>query len=249
MTTAPPAQLACARFTSCSGCQLMLLNCEEQLAELAEAVVITTFDLASSSSEQEGPVAVALVEGSISTPSELVRLLALRRRAQWLVAIGACALTGGVNALVARDRSLAAQTVYGPTGAVLDSFPPQPLHHFVRVDGEIAGCPPERHELLNQLGALLHGGQPGRQEMPVCMECRLRELRCLLIEDHRPCLGPVTLAGCRARCPAVGVGCEGCRGAVKEANQEEMFRLLLETGLPEREIHFRLERFAGERHD
>lgn len=249
MKATPPVQLACARFTSCSGCQLMLLNCEEQLAGLADAVAFTTFELASSRRGEAAPVAVALVEGSISTPSELVRLLALRRRARWLVAVGACALTGGVNALAARDRNRAAQAVYGPSGAALESFPPQPQHHFIRVDGEVAGCPPERHELLSLVGALLHGGRPGHQEMPVCMECRLRELRCLLIEGRVPCLGPLTRAGCLARCPAVGTGCEGCRGAVAEANREEMFRLLLAAGLPEREIHRRLERFAGERHD
>lgn len=249
MTAALSVQLVCARFTSCSGCQLMLLNCEEQLPELAAAVKFAAFDLASSGAETEAPVAVALVEGSISTPAELTRLLALRRRAQWLVAIGGCALTGGVNALADRDRHRATLAVYGPPGAALDSFPPQPLHHFVHVDGEIAGCPPERHELLNALAALLRGGSPGHQVMPVCMECRSRELRCLLLEDGRPCLGPVTRAGCRARCPAVGSGCEGCRGMVAEANRAEMCRLLLEIGLTEREIQQRLERFAGERHD
>ena len=128
-------------------------------------------------------------------------------------------------------------------------FPPQPVDRFVKVDWRIPGCPPERHELLQSLSVLLHGGWPGRQVMAVCMECRINENRCLLLEDQAPCLGPVTSAGCNAACPGLGVPCEGCRGLMPEANLEEMRRLLDAAGLSEQEICHRLERFGEAPYD
>lgn len=245
MSLQPPLKLAYARFTSCSGCQLMLVNCEVQLAELVEWVVLGEFPLVSSASGRESPSDVALVEGSISTPEELSRLLELRHRTELLVAIGSCALTGGVNRQVKGARSDAVTSVYQQETLCTKTFPPQPLHHFVTVDWKIPGCPPERHDLVETLGAVLHGGWPGWQDTPVCTECRTLEYRCLLIEDRLPCLGPVTRSGCHARCPSIGVVCEGCRADVAEANRDELFRLLLETGLPEREARNRLDLFGG----
>ncbi len=230
--------LAWVRYTSCSGCQLMLTNCEAQLAELAMQVELREFDLISSACAEKGRVDLALVEGSVSTPTELDSLLDLRARSRWLVAIGACALTGGINALAG-----------GAERPEPGTFPPQPLRRFVRVDWEIPGCPPERSELLSLFGALRHGGWPARLECAVCMECRIAENRCLLMEDRLPCLGPVTRAGCRARCPGVGVACEGCRGEVAEAHRDEVFRLLAGCGLPSREVRRRLGRFRGNGHD
>lgn len=229
--------LAYVRCTSCSGCQLMLVNCEEQLPELAMLVDWHGFALVSSRLDEKTPVDMALVEGSISTPAELESLLALRERARFLVAVGACALTGGVNALVGLEREAASGT-----------FPPQPVSRFVRVDQNIPGCPPERSDLLALLGAVRQGGWPGHLECPVCMECRIREYRCLLLEDRLPCLGPLTRGGCRARCPGIGVACEGCRGEVTEAHRDEAFRLLAERGLTVREIRRRLGRFGGSGH-
>jgi coenzyme F420-reducing hydrogenase gamma subunit len=241
-------QLAYVRFTSCSGCQLMLLNCEGDLARLLSDTDVHEFPLASSSAVAPGvKLDLALVEGSISTPQELCRLMDLRRRAGLLVAVGSCALSGGINALVPGERGAAVVDVYGEELTGLSSFPPQPVHRFVTVDFAIPGCPPERHDLLAALLSATVHGWPGRQMMPVCMDCRILENRCLLVEDHLPCLGPVTRAGCRARCPSVGVGCEGCRGDVEEANRVEMFRLLLEAGLSERDVSNRLSRFAEER--
>jgi coenzyme F420-reducing hydrogenase gamma subunit len=230
-------QLAYLRYTSCSGCQLMLIDCEEQLAALSALVDWQGFDLVSSSRNDKTPVDLALVEGAISTPGELESLLALRERARFLVAVGACALTGGINALVELGRE-----------AEPGTFPPQPVSRFVRVDRDIPGCPPERSDLLALIGALHRGGWPGHLECAVCMECRIRENRCLLQEDRLPCLGPVTRAGCRARCPSVGVICEGCRGEVTEAHRDELFRLLAECGLSVREIRRRLGRFRGTSH-
>jgi coenzyme F420-reducing hydrogenase gamma subunit len=243
-------RLAYVRFTSCCGCQLTLLNCEEQLAAIDEVAEVVAFDMASSRQDDGGPLDAVLVEGSISRPEELVELLRLRRRAEILVAVGACALTGGVNVLAGGDRIELCEGVYGECAREKLTFPPQPLLRFVRVDLEIAGCPPERSEHLKVLGALLHGGLPSSlPEYAVCMECRQRENLCLLLEAKQPCLGPVTRAGCNALCPSFGAICEGCRGPVTEANRAEESRLLLGLGLSERQVRARMERFSGVTHE
>ncbi len=245
MKFVPPIKLAWLRFTSCSGCQLTLLNNEDSLAELAHVVELHNFPLLSSACGNAEALDVALVEGSLTSPGEVERLLAIRRKSRLLVAVGACALTGGVNAMVKGERHKAMVSIYGKAGAEWDTFPPQPIHHFVKVDGQIPGCPPEPHELLQAIAAILHGGWPSHQVMPVCMECRINENRCLLEEDCAPCLGPITQAGCDALCPGLGVPCEGCRGVVPEANRDELYRLFITAGLSEQEIRHRLERFGA----
>ena len=241
----PPIDFSYVRYTSCSGCQLMLLNLESSLEDLAGLVRVNSFDLASSKCVPLGRTDLALVEGSISSTVELEHLLRLRKAAGTLVAVGLCAISGGINTLADRDRLAAPPDK--ETGRP-EYFPPQPLHRFVRVDAEIHGCPPERCDLENLIGALLRGGRPARQEMSVCMECRTAEHRCLLIEDRQICLGPVTRAGCEARCPGAAVGCEGCRGMVAEANLKEMLRLLMESGVSEQEALRRLNRFGEGQH-
>lgn len=226
------------RFTSCSGCQLTLLNLEQSLGLLAESLDLVRFDLFSSRRDDGGPLDLALIEGSVSAPEHIQELLALRCRATWLVAVGACALTGGINALAGADRCDARD----------NRFPPQPVARYVLIDAQLPGCPPEEEDYLQLLGAIGAGGLPQLREEPVCMECRSRELTCLLLECRLPCLGPVTCGGCGALCPAFGVPCEGCRGLAAEANLSEMYRQLLELGLGDREIGARLERFTGRSH-
>lgn len=237
-------RIAYQRYTSCGGCQLTLLNCERELPLVEKYFDVVDFPLISSVNDSDCSLDVALAEGSITSVEELQRLLALRRRAKFLIAVGACALSAGVNAL-AQDRQGLLADVYGAVPLPLETFLPQPLDRFVRVDGEIPGCPPEGSDYLRLLGALQQGGLPGEYAVPVCMECRLRENRCLLIEGQQPCLGPVTRGGCLARCPSYGAICEGCRGMVPEANIPEHFQLLLQTGLTAAEARGRLERFLG----
>lgn len=234
-------RIAYQRYTSCGGCQLTLLNCEQELLLVEKSFEIVEFHLVSSANDSDCILDVAFAEGSITTIEELQRLLELRRRTTFLIGVGACALSGGVNAL-AQDSEVLVAEIYGAQLKQL-TFPPQPLANFVRIDAEIPGCPPEGNDYLRLLGALLQGGFPGDQHMPVCMECRLRENRCLLIEEKAPCFGPVTRGGCLARCPSYGVVCEGCRGTVPEANFSELYPLLLQTGLTAGEIRGRLERF------
>jgi coenzyme F420-reducing hydrogenase gamma subunit len=237
-------RIAYQRYTSCGGCQLTLLNCERELPLVEKFFDIAEFPIISSSNDSDCSLDVALAEGSITSAEDLQRLLALRRRAKYLIAVGACALSGGINAL-AQDRDLLLADVYGSGALPVETFPAQPIARFVRVDGEIPGCPPEGSDYLRLLGALQQGGLPGEYAVAVCMECRLRENRCLLIDGKEPCLGPVTRGGCLARCPSFGAVCEGCRGVVPEANFPEHFQLLLQTGLTDTEVRRRLERFFG----
>jgi len=239
-------RLAYVRFTSCSGCQLTLLNAEDALPRLPALAEFVRFPLVSARDDDDGPLSAALVEGSVARPEELDELLALRRRARLLVAVGACAVTGGVNRLGGPLRWEEADAVYGDAAREKNTFLPQPLHQLVRVDLALAGCPVEAEELLQLLAALARGGLPALPEQALCLECRWRENRCLLIEGRLPCLGPVTRSGCGVHCPSRGVPCEGCRGAAAEANWAEMRRQLHEIGLGPREIKARLERFSGD---
>lgn len=236
-------RMAYQRYTSCGGCQLTFLNSERELPLIEKSFEVVEFPLVSSVNDSDSLLDVALAEGAIVTLEELQRLLTLRRRAKLLIAVGACALSAGVNAL-AQDRQGLLDEIYSAKLEQM-TFPPQPIGRFVHVDAEIPGCPPEGHDYLRLLGAILQGGLPGEYAVPVCMECRLRENRCLLIDGRQPCLGPVTRGGCLARCPSYGVICEGCRGVVPEANFPEHFQLLRQTGLTPTEARGRMERFLG----
>lgn len=240
-------RIAVVGFTSCGGCQLALLNCEAELALLATIAEVVLFPMASSRPDDGGPLDVVLVEGSIARPEELDELLALRRRGRILATVGACAATGGVNRLGNARRPLLLRKVYGAAAARRE-FPPLPVGRLVTVDVAIPGCPPEGGEILAAVAALLRGGVPDQPAWPVCLECRAQENHCLLSEARRCCLGPLTRGGCGARCPSIGIGCEGCRGAVAEANRGEMHRQLHELGLGESEIRGRLQRFLEDDH-
>jgi len=228
-----PLRLAWLRMTGCSGCQLSLLNAEPLLVEAAPHLDLVAFPMVSSRFDATDRLDAALVEGGISTPEELQALLALRRRVPLLVAVGACALTGGVPGLAGDHRGERFAHVYGEEKSCA-SFPPQPLSSFVKVDLEVPGCPPEPAELLESLCALAQQALPELPAYPVCFECRRAEHPCLLFETspRNACLGPLTRAGCGARCPALGIGCEGCRGRVAGPRTDALREVLREMGVP-----------------
>jgi len=219
----PRPRITFMRLSSCGGCQLTLLNCEAELALLAEQVELIGFPLVSSAPDDGGPLDLALVEGSVMTPAQSEGLLTLRQRSTVLVAVGACALTGGIHCLH-HPRATLFPRIYPATRDT--HHPPLPVAALIAVDAELPGCPPEGSELLLTVATALQGALPALPTHAVCMECICREQRCLLREDHLPCLGPVTRAGCGALCPGVGVPCEGCRGRFIEANLAEMQKLL-----------------------
>jgi coenzyme F420-reducing hydrogenase gamma subunit len=186
------------------------------------------------------------VEGAVSTPGDLATLFRLRSQSRILVAYGTCALHGGVAAMnnLTASRTQLKESVYGAAGADIESFAPAPFRNFVAVDFAITGCPPEKHDLVALLGALLAGTLPPVPSYPVCTECRSRENLCLLLERNQLCLGPIIQGGCNARCPATGIVCEGCRGPVDEANVAQELELLKERGFEPEEIMRRMSRFT-----
>jgi coenzyme F420-reducing hydrogenase gamma subunit len=211
-------KLAVLKFASCDGCQLTLLDCEDELLALTESVDIANF-LEASRAVQKGPYDLALVEGSITTQHDAERIQAVRRESKLLVSIGACATAGGIQALrnYADVREFTS-AVYATPEYVATLETSTPVSQHVRVDLELRGCPISKAQLLETLLALLHGRRPQLPSYSVCLECKRRGTPCVMVARGTPCLGPVTQAGCGALCPAYDRGCFGCFGPMESPN-------------------------------
>jgi coenzyme F420-reducing hydrogenase gamma subunit len=211
-------RLAVFKFASCDGCQLSLLDCEDGLLEVADAVQIANF-LEASREVSKGPYDLALVEGSITTSHDAERIQAVRKQSRLLVAIGACATAGGIQALrnFADVREFT-RAVYATPEYVATLAASTPIAQHVRVDFELRGCPISKRQLLEVLGAFLHGRRPNIPSYPVCLECKRRGAVCVTAARGVPCLGPVTQAGCGALCPSYARGCFGCFGPSEAPN-------------------------------
>ncbi|MBZ5580946.1 MAG: NADH:ubiquinone oxidoreductase [Acidobacteriia bacterium] len=234
-------------LTGCAGDQLVILNCEDQLLDLVALIDIRDFLMASSENRTDCPLDVALVEGAVLTNRDAERLRAIRQRSNLLVALGTCAVWGGVAALDrGADRSQLLEEVYGEAGHGYDSSHAQALREIVRVDLNITGCPIEKEHFLAAIAALLNGDTPVYPSYPVCTECRMQENNCLLMERGLPCCGPVTAAGCGARCPDLRVPCIGCRGPMADANPVSLLEVLEQKGFDRRQAAARLRTFAPE---
>jgi coenzyme F420-reducing hydrogenase gamma subunit len=234
-------------LTGCAGDQLAILNCEDELLDIAGAVDLKFFPMAMSNNDEDAALDIAFVEGAVVQPEDEQMLGKLRNRAKLLVALGTCAVWGGVQAMkneIAREELKL--KVYGPAGKRFDAVTPQPLSHFVKVDLAISGCPVEKEQLLQGVAALLHGDLPRLPNYAVCTECKMAEYPCVLIEQGQLCLGPITVAGCKARCPSCAQPCIGCRGPVEEANVSSEIKVLKERGFTSVDIQNRLRTFAGQ---
>lgn len=216
-------------FTGCEGCQLTVLNLEQDLLELLSLVEIVEFREVMSESTDR--LDIAFVEGSICREQDRERLKSIRERTDTLVALGACADNGGVNALGSdRGPELLRQQVYASNLPHLRTDPPQPLDAVVSVDYRVPGCPIDGQEFLAILQALLLKRQPELPNFSVCVECKLAEYPCSF--DHGEiCLGPVTRAGCRAVCIEGGDRCRGCRGLIENPRTSPYHRVLEDHGL------------------
>jgi sulfhydrogenase subunit delta len=239
----PPPTLAVWKFASCDGCQLTLLDCEDELTAVAGAVRIAHF-LEASSTVLPGPYDVSLVEGSITTPEDGQRIQRVREQSTVLVTIGACATAGGVQALrngtdIAEFRS----AVYASPLYVETLATSTPIAAHVPVDLELRGCPIDKHQLLETISALLAGRKPDLPDTSVCTECKRRGLTCVMVANGTPCLGPVTHAGCGALCPAVARGCYGCFGPMGGANLPAMVDGLRTCGMSPRTVDLVLSTF------
>ena len=217
-------RLAVWKFASCDGCQLSLLDCEDELLAVAGALEIAHF-VEASRAVVKGPYDLSLVEGSITTPQDAERIQNIRHASRRLVTIGACATAGGIQALrnFADVKEFAAVVYARPEYiATLDHSTPIAAH--VLVDFELRGCPINKRQLVEVLSAFLHGRRPNTPAHSVCVECKLRGTVCVMVAHGTPCLGPVTQAGCGAICPAYDRGCYGCFGPQETPNTASLAR-------------------------
>ncbi len=224
-------KLAVWKFASCDGCQLTLLDCEDDLLAIAGAVDVAYF-LEASSAIGKGPFDVSLVEGSVCTAHDAERIRHVRAVSKRVIAIGACATAGGVQALRNfRNVDDFARMVYAQP-EVLDALATStPISEHVFVDFELRGCPIDKHQLIEVVSATLHGRKPAIPNYSVCLDCKRRGTPCVMVAHGTPCLGPVTQAGCGAICPAYGRGCYACFGPMETPNLPALAdRFLQETG-------------------
>ena len=227
-------KLAVWKFASCDGCQLSLLDCEDELLGITEEIEIAYF-LEASSASVRGPYDLSLVEGSITTEEDAERIQRVRRASKKLVTIGACATAGGIQALRNfADVGEFLSTVYASPEYVSTLATSTPISAHVQVDFELNGCPISKHQLLEVIGAFLQGRRPNVPAYSVCMECKRRGNVCVMVAHGTPCLGPVTHAGCGAICPSYDRGCYGCFGPMETPNTVSLTRQLRLLGMDDR---------------
>jgi len=233
-------RLAVHKFASCDGCQLQLLNLEDELLPLAERVEIAHF-LEASSRVVPGPWDVSLVEGSVTTTHDAERIVQIREQSALLVTIGACATAGGLQAL-RNDADVEEWKAHVyPEPRWLEALATStPISAHVKVDHEIHGCPVSGAQVLRTLLRLLLGTSPDLPGHAVCIECKRRGATCVLVARSLPCLGPVTRAGCGALCPSLGRDCYGCFGPADDPNPEALASQLRRLGLSAADVARRL---------
>jgi sulfhydrogenase subunit delta len=204
-------------FTDCEGCEVELINLSEKLIDLLGEVEIINWRLAKEGNNP-GPFDIAIIEGTPVTPKEQQLLFEIRKNTKYLIGLGACACTGGIPAIVddETERPLFYKLVYPPEYKP-EGTEAKPLSAYVKVDFAINGCPVDKKEIERYLSELLAGKKPEDRDNPVCMECKIMENHCLLEED-KPCLGPITRGGCGAFCITQGKRCYGCYGLVRDGN-------------------------------
>lgn len=236
MAQARKPKLAVWKFASCDGCQLSLLNCEDELLAVAGHIDIAYFPEASRAMAK-GPYDLSLVEGSVTTPHDVELIQRVRRVSKYLVTIGACATAGGIQALRNfKDVQEFVSIVYAMPEYIETLATSTPIADHVRVDFELRGCPINKEQLLEVISAFLHGRKPNVPPHSVCIECKRRGIVCVMVAHGTPCLGPVTQAGCGAICPAYHRGCYGCFGPQETPNTDSLSKWWSHLGVKDQDL-------------
>ena len=229
-------KLAVWKFASCDGCQLSLLDCEDELLAIAGRIQIACFPEASRA-VVKGPYDLSLVEGSITTADDVERIQRVRRASKYLVTIGACATAGGIQALRNfKDVKEFISIVYARPEYIRTLDKSTPIAEHVKVDYELRGCPINKRQLVEVISAFLHGRKPNTPPHSVCIECKLCGTVCVMVAHGTPCLGPVTHAGCGAICPSYDRGCYGCYGPMETPNTSSLSHWWTHLGVKEDDI-------------
>lgn len=229
-------KLAVWKFASCDGCQLSLLDCEDEILDIANLITIANFPEASRKIIK-GPYDISLVEGSITTPHDIERIKEIRKISKTLITIGACATSGGIQALknFSNVKDFIS-IVYAKPEYISTLDKSSPISDFVKVDFELRGCPISKEQLVELINAFLNKRKPNISSYSVCMECKLKENICIMVSHKTPCLGPITHAGCNALCPSFNRGCFGCFGPMETPNTPSLSKKFEELGISNEDI-------------
>ncbi len=229
-------KVAVFKFASCDGCQLSLLDAEEELLAVAGEIDLAFFPEASRRM-LKGPYDVTLVEGSITTPHDVEMIREIRKQSGALITIGACATAGGIQALRNwKDVKEFIQIVYATPEYISTLLRSLPVSSYVKVDYELRGCPINKYQLVEVINAFLNTRKPNISSHSVCMECKIKGNVCVMVAHGTPCLGPVTHAGCSALCPSFNRGCYGCFGPMDSTNTSALSKQFRELGESKYEI-------------
>jgi sulfhydrogenase subunit delta len=219
------------KFSSCDGCQLTLLDCEDELLAVAGAIDIAYFPEATRKDDDGGHYDIAFVEGSVTTPHEAELIKDIRARATTLITLGACATSGGIQALKnGADTADFIAAVYAHPEFIDTLDTATPISDHVTVDFELRGCPISKSHLIELVAATLAGRAPQTPAHATCFECKMAGHVCVMVAEGKPCLGPVTHAGCGALCPGYARGCYGCFGPKETPNTGSLAAQLAENG-------------------
>ncbi len=228
--------IAVHKFSSCDGCQLAFIHLGEPLLALSEMVDIVHFAEAGPVNEH-AQVDIAFIEGSVSTTDDVQRLLSIRENSQFIVTIGACATSGGIQALrnMHKTHQWIAE-IYADPSVIKSLYRSSAIKEHIKVDFELWGCPINQQQLLLTIRSLLSGVLPGEQQDKVCMECKRQQTVCVMVSKNEACMGPVTRTGCGALCPKAGRECFGCYGPAENSNTHALANRLQGFGLLNDEI-------------
>lgn len=229
-------KLAVWKFASCDGCQLTLLNCEDELLAITDKIQIAYFPEATRA-VVEGPYDVSLVEGSVTTPKDEKRIKEIREQSDFLISIGACATGGGIQALRNfGDVKEFTSIVYASPEYIDTLATSTPISDHVEVDFELRGCPISKEQLVEVITAYVFDRRPNIPTYSVCVECKRRGTPCVMVSQNKPCLGPVTQAGCGALCPFFNRGCYSCFGPKETANPRSLSNQFAHMGYDSDEL-------------
>ncbi|MGV7221960.1 MAG: oxidoreductase [Nitrospinales bacterium] len=229
-------KLAVWKFASCDGCQLSLLDCEDELLAITDNIEIANFPEASRAIVK-GPYDLSLVEGSITTPHDLERIQKIRRQSKFLITIGACATAGGIQALRNfKEIDEFISIVYAHPDYISTLDKSTPISEHIKVDFELRGCPINKEQLVEVICAFLSKRIPNTPAHSVCIECKRNGIVCVMVGKGTMCLGPVTHAGCGALCPTYNRGCYGCFGPKENSNTNSIGSWLRNQGIERGEV-------------
>jgi coenzyme F420-reducing hydrogenase gamma subunit len=229
-------KVAVWKFASCDGCQLSLLSCEDELLALAGQIEIAHF-LEASSAVVKGPYDLSLVEGSVTTPHDAERIQKIRAQSRSLVTIGACATAGGIQALRNfRDVKDFMSIVYAKPEYISTLDKSTAIAAHVKVDFELRGCPINKNQLIEVISAFIHRRNPTVAPHSVCLDCKRKNVVCVMVARGVACMGPVTHTGCGVLCPSYARGCYGCFGPKENPNTASLADWFVRLGSSRDEV-------------